>query len=464
MRLRMAASMPAAAAMMAAAAAIALVAGGGATAAAAASAQQRSAATPIKHFIFLMQGARTFDNYFGTYPGVDGIPKKTCQPRQPKDGCVKPFPLHGKQQLPLNASKTIIADQYDHGKMDGFVSAYEKQGRDGTSAMGYYQQRELPFYWTAARDYVLFDHFFSSALYGIRANRSYWVAAAPPPGGTGKTLQAGYARQLTIFDRLQAAGVSWKFYVQGYSPTAGTNAQAARVPLLNYARFRDDPTLRAHIVGLDQYYRDLAAGKLPAVAFVASSAGDNERSAQTILAGQNLVRDMVTQLMESSSWDSSALLWSYDGSGGLYDHVRPPQTESGILGFRVPALLVSAYARHGEINHTVLDYTSTLRFIEDNWGLAPLTSRDASANDLTSAFDFTARPRPAQILPPVSSALAPLPRGLPPVPAKMIYWLYGAAAAASLMIVLFAMVLPLFSRRRRAAAAGQAAPTDAARF
>jgi phospholipase C len=457
----MAASMLAPAAMVVAAA-IALVAAGGATAGAAASAQQRSAATPIKHFIFLMQGARTFDNYFGTYPGADGTPKKTCQLRQPKDGCVKPFPLHGKQQFPLNASKTIIVHQYDHGKMDGFVSAYEQQGRDGTSAMGYYDRQDLPFYWTVAHNYVLFDHFFSSALYGIRANRSYWVAAAPPPSGTGKTLQAGYARQLTIFDRLQAAGVSWKFYVQGYLPAAGTDTQAARVPLLNYARFSADPVLRTHIVGLDQYYLDLAAGKLPAVAFVASSAGDNERSAHTILGGQNLVRNMVTQLMESSSWDSSALLWSYDGSGGLYDHVKPPQTKSGILGFRVPSLLVSAYARQGQINHTVLDYTSALRFIEDNWGLAPLTSRDASANGLASAFDFTARPRPAQVLPPVSSAVGPLPHKPPPVPAKMIYGLYGGAAVASVIIVLFAAVLPLLSRKRRAAAAGRTAPTDAA--
>ena len=306
--------------------------------------------TPIKHFVFLMQGDRAFDNYFSTYPGANGAPASACQAlvlSKPENGCVKPFALHGRKVAPLAPGNNVLDYQYDNGKLDGFVAAYLRQGRDGTNAMGYYDRRDLPYYWAVADQYVLFDNFFASALHGIRTNRSFWVSAAPQPGGVDAVGPNGYGNQLTIFDRLQAAGVSWKFYVEGYNPketfrarsASNPAAQTARVPLLNYARFVDDPALKSHIVDISQYYSDLADGTLPAVAYVASS-GSSERSARSIGAGQDLVRRMVTQLMLSSAWPSSALMWSYDGSGGWYDHVKPPAVDRHGYGFRAPALLV----------------------------------------------------------------------------------------------------------------------------
>ena len=425
--------------------------------------------TPIKHFIFLMQGGRTFDNYFGSYPGADGPPAGTCQAKvagSPKDGCVKPFLLPGVQTPPLSASGTVISRQYNGGAMNDFVSAYQKEGRDGSLAMGYYNRRALPFYWDAASNYVLFDHFFSSALYGSRVNRSYWVSAAPPPASGQQVPASGYGNQLTIFDRLQAAGISWKFYVQDYNPNAtyqtapkaDPNTQTVRVPLLNYARFVDDPALRKHIVGMRQYYQDLADGTLPAVAYLASASG-NERSARSIPAAQNMIHNLVTQLMLSRYWDSSALMWSYDGSGGWYDHVAPPKVGaaepgSAQLGLRVPALLVSAYARKGQVNHTVLDYASALKFIEQNWRLAPLTSRDARAASLVSAFDFTAPPRPPAILPAAASSAASVARPPRAVPRGTIYALYGVAAAVALLLFVLAAVVSAQTTRRTAAEQG----------
>lgn len=403
--------------------------------------------TPIRHFVFLMQGDRTFDNYFGTYPGADGIPAGACQPLvldRPQSGCVKPFALHGRTPAALEPGQSVITAQFDHGKMDGFVAAYAAQGRDGTEAMGYYDNQDLQYYWNVAARYVLFDRFFSDAPFGYRINRSFWLSAAPPQGSGGAVPTGGYGDLPTIFDRLQAAGVSWKFYVQDYRPdeTFRTRSatdpatQTVRVPLLNYARFLDDPRLRSHIVDLDQYYRDLSNGTLPAVAYVASS-GASERSGRSIPAGQNLVRGMVTQLMLSPYWSSSAFMWSYDGSGGWYDHVTPP---SG-YGLRVPALLVSPYARHGHVVHRQLDYTGALAFIEHNWGIAPLTDRDAKATSIASAFDFTAPARPAEIVPATAAKDHP-----PLVETRIIYWFYGSALVLVLALVGFAVG---WSRRAR---------------
>lgn len=408
--------------------------------------------TPIKHFVYMLQGDRSFDNYFGTYPGAKGIPPGVCQKRVvtgSDEDCVEPFSLHGKNVEALGAGTVELKNQYDEGRMDGFVAAYQNQGRDGSSVMGYYDQRDLPTYWGLAERYVLFDHFFSSTMSGQRVNRSYWVSGSPPPPGNPKAVAIDYARHPTIFDRLQAAGVDWKFYVQGYDPkqTYRTNSrttpttQPVRVPLLNYPRFLDDPALSSRIVDLSQYYRDLDSGNLPAVAYIASN-GPSERSARSIGSGQRMVTNMVGSLMVSKAWKSSAFLLSYDGSGGWYDHVRPPQVDSYGYGMRVPALLVSPYARPGHINSDVLDYTSALAFIEQNWGLAPLASRDAAATSIAGAFDFLSAPRPAEL-----RFSEPAVVRVPITSVSVVFWCYGVVLCLVAGLVGFAIVR---SRRRPA--------------
>lgn len=381
--------------------------------------------TPIKHFVYMLQGDRSFDNYFGTYPGADGIPAGTCQKRVVTGSeCVRPFPLHGRNVAALGAGTVELDNQYDEGRMDGFVAAYQNQGRDGSTVMGYYDQRDLPTYWGLANRYVLFDRFFASTRSGERVNRSYWVSGSAPPTGNPAT---DYAKHLTIFDRLQAAGVDWKFYVQGYDPkqnyrTASRTTpttQPVRVPLLNYPRFLDDPALRSHIVDLAQYYHDLDSGQLPAVAYIASN-GPSERSARSIGSGQQLVTNLIGSLMVSSAWKSSAFLLSYDGSGGWFDHVRPPQVDAQGYGMRVPALLVSPYARQGQVNSDVIDYTSALAFIEQNWKLAPLAARDAKATSIAGAFDFEAAARPADV-----RFAEPVVARAPVTSVSVVFWCYG---------------------------------------
>ncbi|SCE77943.1 phospholipase C [Micromonospora echinospora] len=372
---------------------------------------QPATSTPIRHFVYLMQENHTFDNYFGTRPGVDGIPEDVCMPvkRGQPEPCVKPFHIGDRGAIDLDHSAEAFRTQYNGGKMDGFVEGVSKQGKDGTMAMAYYDDREMPYYWNVADEYVIFDRFFSSSNSGSIRNHMFRVTGGPGAYGEAETIPAtGWGDIPTIFDRLEAAGISWKFYVQNYDPTItfrtrtaeeeiDRGAQVIWVPLLAYARYIDDPNLSSKIVDLDEYYEDAAKGDLPAVAFVAP-AGNSEHPPGNIRAGQTLVRSLLTQLMRSPAWDSSAFFWSYDDWGGWYDHVTPPQVDKYGYGFRVPALMVSPYARRGHVESTTLDFASVLKFIQANWGLAPLADRDRKAANFLGAFDFESPPRPAVLL------------------------------------------------------------------
>ncbi len=134
--------------------------------------------------------------------------------------------------------------------------------------------------------------------------------------------------------------------------------------------------------------------------------------------------------MQSDAWETSAFFITYDDWGGWYDHVPPPQVDDRGYGFRVPALLVSPYARMGHIDHTLLDHTSILKFIEENWNIQPLAARDAKANNLTSAFDFSMIPRPPILV--SGTREVPEPRVEPR--RIVIYAVYGAAMLFAVLI------------------------------
>jgi phospholipase C len=316
--------------------------------------------------------------------------------------------------------------------------------------MGYYDRRDIPFHWAVAREHVLFDRFFASAAGGSVMNHLYWLTGTPgDPAHPDAIPPDGFGNLPTIFDRLEERGISWKVYVEDYDPaitfrTAAEHdrgTQATWMPLLSYARYVDDPRLSRHIVDLRELFTDADRGDLPAVAYVVP-AGSSEHPPGSLLSGSRLIRRIVNAMTLSPEWDSSAFLWTYDSGGGWYDHVRPPQVDRFGYGFRVPALLVSPYARRGYVDHTRLDFTSALRFIEANWGLRPLARRDARANTIAGAFDFYAGPRPRVILRP--SAAAPAPRHVRRV---VIYAGYGGATLLALALVVLATVGP---PRRRA--------------
>jgi phospholipase C len=264
---------------------------------------------PIQHVVFLMQENHTFDNYFSAFPGVEE-PPATCQPNwiptpapsatpvpsatpaqspaasatpaatskskatpgptpvptpvPSASACYARFHLTSHRTVDLNHSSSAALRAFDGGKMDGFAAAQATYNLPTDLATGYYDGTDLPLYYNLASDYVLAQRFFSSAWGSSQNNHMYSVAAR-----IGGTMPATGYDFPTIFDRLQAAGVSWKFYVQNYAPNVtfrNTNindpkeSQLIWAPLLDFARFIDDPALSSHIVDMSQYYTDLQTG------------------------------------------------------------------------------------------------------------------------------------------------------------------------------------------------------------
>ncbi|HKC27850.1 MAG TPA: alkaline phosphatase family protein [Jatrophihabitans sp.] len=400
-----------------------------------------SPSAAIRHVVVMTQGGRSFDNYFGRRPGVDGIPATSCQlPSSAKQPvCIAPHVLTpASRQLPLLSTAGIEAASINHGGMNGFVRAQASDRSDGMAADGYFRPGSLPLLDDISRRAVLFDHWFAGVPGGTVANRFFGITAKPP-GDRQQVPPQGWPVTPTIFDRLSAAGVSWRVYVQNYEPaltidTASTKqligGQVPRVPLLAMRRFLDDPALSSHVMDLDRYYSDLAANRLPALSWIVSTS-TTEQAPQDPTRGQQLSRAVINALLMSSAWQHAAFLLSYDDSGGWFDHVRPPTVAGATVGLRVPTMLLSPYAVPGSVNHATFDAASTLKLIEQVWRLAPLSVRDLVARSPLSAFDFNRTPQ--------TTSLIAVPGGGPvPQPRRLVLYL-GYLAAFCVVLGLWAV-------------------------
>jgi phospholipase C len=276
----------------------------------------------------------------------------------------------------------------------------------------------------------------------------FWVTGGPGNPEGDVIPKQGFDEQTTIFDRLEEKGISWRFYVQNYDPRitfrskalGDHGSQVVWVPLLDYPRYIDNPELFKHIVPMDRFYDDVQRGTLPSVSYLVPS-GSSEHPPGSIKAGETFVRTIIGALMRSKLWSSSAFHWTYDDWGGWYDHVRPPQVDRFGYGFRAPAVLVSAYARRGHVEHATMDFTSILKFIEENWGLKPLTARDRAATSLMRAFDFTKPPRQAVLL--------DRDRHVRPIPEPRRAAVYVGYSAATLLALLMIAVAVKWDRSKR---------------
>jgi phospholipase C len=408
---------------------------------------------PIKHVIFLVKENRTFDHYFGLYPGADGATVGGTLHCSEANGCVpgpdyplKPAPYVQPHDITHGFSSGLYA--INGGQMNGFNIIGE-----GDDMSGYVQhsRKTLPNYWAYADRFVLADHFFTSMYGPTFPEHLYTVAAqsngvvdnksyADTPGSycddpleytkkfsdhLSKTdvkdimkledhitdkipdqlyrISQYWEDTRTCFnikvlpDELEAAGVSWKYYGL---PDQWMNGLQA----IKHVRFGP---MWKKVQDPDQILQDLNDGDLPAVSWLIppeGSANEHPGSGTNVCDGENWTVERINAVMQSKYWKSTAIVIVWDDFGGFYDHVVPPHYDVMGLGPRTPALIISPYTRTGDnpdggyIDSTVYEFSSVLRFIEDLHGLDPMTDRDAQADPLSGAFDFTAPPNTKKLI------------------------------------------------------------------
>ena len=354
----------------------------------------------IEHIVVVMMENHSFDNYFGMLGRGDGLPlDRSGKPKAAlPDGSgsfIHSFRMPTTCQLKALPSNTWEASHRALGNGDnsGFVQAC------GPVAMGYFTPDDVPFYAGLARTYPLCDRWFGSCLAQTYPNRRFLMAgtAAGIIDTTAASVLASPPPNGVIMERLDAHHIPWMNYYTDLPASflfpAFMNGRADNI---------------AHI---NRFYRDAAAGTLPGVSFVdpGFDTDESEENPADIRVGERFGAKVVNAVTTGKAWDKTVLIWFYDEHGGYYDHVVPPRaiapdsiaprlpagaTPGGYdqYGFRVPAVIVSPYARRNYVSHVVHDHTSILKLIETKWNLPALTFRDANADDLLDALDLAGPP------------------------------------------------------------------------
>jgi phospholipase C len=349
--------------------------------------------TPIKHVVIIMEENHTFDNYFGDFPGVNGITEPPAPNPLPHD---------------LDHSGPRAQFAIDGGKLDGFDPLGQVQ----------YRPSDIPTYWAYAQHFGLSENFFTSAASSSTPNHIAMIAAQT--GGEDQTIHSSgclSALNDVVLDRaasgnesfgppcynirslpaeLTAAGVSWKYY--------GT-APLWDAPLWIQGIDKSPQVNAAQII------TDAQKNQLPSVSFVTPN-GDSvsDHPPQPTQPAQNFVASVVNAIMQSPAWSSTAIFLTWDDFGGFYDHVAPPKVDGIGLGPRVPLIVISPYARPGYISNVQGEFASFDKFIEENWGLPSLGARDslAGTSGLMDFFNFAQTPNKPLIEPmlPYSTVLS----------------------------------------------------------
>ncbi len=389
------------------------------------------AATPIKHVVVIVKENHTFDNYFGSFPGAEG----TSSCALSDGGTVTP--PHAPDSTPrdlCHAHSCALTDWADGG-MNGWDLTAGSSNNGDNLAYAQYQEADLPNYWAYAKAFTLGDHFFANVLgpsfpghMFVLAAQCGWSTddppvsnvAAPywgcdqPDSATVPTLVNGTCAQADVFPCFNIpsvpdvlpAGVDWKFYGTNFYvlPEIWSMFDGVR-------SIREGAAWSANVIDVNQFDSDVAAGTLPAVSWlVDQDLADEHPGVGGVCNGENWTVGHVNALMNSPLWSSTAILFTMDDFGGWYDHVKPPrvygcdaQHPYG-LGFRLPLIVISPYAKPGFVFKEQSEQASIPRFIERVFGAKQALSdldpaaQDGQANDLFDAFDFSQTPLPPLVL------------------------------------------------------------------
>jgi len=405
----------------------------------------------IQHVIVLIQENRSFDDFFATFPGADGATKGKMKGTHGD----KVFKLHEAnlvEPCDFGHSYNGFTKDYDGGKMDGFGEESVGPQCTGLAKRRPYQYvnpSQIAPYWDIAEQYVLADHMFQTQGSGsytahqdlIRGGTTIdasqvqsmvddptatpWGCDAPPNTtvallkwqsgklvrGTGpfpctNAFPSSGSYYPTLRDLLDAKSVSWKYY----SPPVKNGVGKYWNAFDTIASVRYGPEWGTNVTTSEPFekgiFNDISAGTLPAVSWVIPDDGNSDHPGVASDRGPSWIASVVNAVGESSYWDSTAVIVVWDDWGGFYDHEPPPFADHwGGLGFRVPMLLVSAYAKLGTgsqggyISHTQYEFGSILRFIEDTFNLGTLNTTDKRATSIADSFDFLQQPRTFTAIP-----------------------------------------------------------------
>jgi phospholipase C len=377
----------------------------------------------IQHIVFLIKENRSFDMYFGAFPGADGaatamistgerVPLRRALDRMPRD---------------VGHDWEDARTAMHGGAMDRFDMIRGNQRNDMLS-LTQFLRADIPNYWSYAEHFALADRMFSSLAGPSFPNHLYTIAAqsagalnnpnsfawgCDAEAGTGVDVMSAtgaLSRQFpcfemtTVADRLEAAGVSWRYY----APQAGEHGYIWS-SLDAIRHIRTGPLWTSRVLPHGRFVQDAAAGALPAVSWLVPDFDVSEHPtvdafAGTTLsvsacAGENWTVRQINAIMQSPAWASTAIVLAWDDFGGFYDHVPPPGVDALGLGPRVPLIMISPYAREGVVSHTSYEFASVLQLIENRYDLKGLSKRDVEANSMLDMFDFNQPPAPPLVLP-----------------------------------------------------------------
>jgi phospholipase C len=369
----------------------------------------------IQHIVFIIKENRTFDHYFGTFPGANGVTSGTIS----TGGVIKFGPAPDKLPRDIGHSFSEAVKAINGGAMNQFDLIPGANVNGDYLAYTQYTEADIPNYFAYARNFVLADAFFSSLTGPSFPNHLYTVGAQSggainnpaksqgrwgcdaPSDSTVEVMDSHGAitKQYpcfdfqTLADVLEARGISWKYY----SPGQGQPGYVWSA-LNAISRIRLTPLWNRRVVPTEQFVEDALNGQLPAVSWVVVDEPLSEHPPASVCHGENWTVQQLNAIMHGPHWNFTAVFLTWDDFGGFYDHVPPPKVDRFGFGPRVPLLIISPWAKRGYISHKVLEFSSVLKFIETRFGMPPLSERDALSGDMLDSFDFTQPPLPALVL------------------------------------------------------------------
>ena len=338
--------------------------------------------TPIKHIVIIMMENHSFDNIFGMYGrmGNGSIASNVTLPAGLVTGSVNSaltqVPAGNFTAAnPVEGLSNYHVD-WNNGTMNNFVNG------SGPNSMVYYSSSQLALEWDLAQNYALADFYFSSVLSETLPNRLYSLAGFSPVTWDVHQPPPYVLYNQTIFGEMDAHGVTWSYYLQ--------NPSVSNEPLnFIYGISGHSSNLRSW----SDFESSLNTGTLPSVSWISpisgGASGYSQHPPDNVLAGQLWIFYLVHMIMQSASWNSTAIFITYDEGGGYYDNVSPPSLAGDQFGFRVPLIVISPYAKEDYVSNTVMSHASILAFIDYNWQMPALNELVSFSNLPLDMFDFT---------------------------------------------------------------------------